>query len=124
MRVIVKMVIRGGEGEKVYTYKITKNQVVWYKDGKRVARKEVPLKEKIRAKKEIDSESSEDHDCHNSQEDGCEACNTMKEKQCILCGAYPNFTRFYNNQIWEVCEDCYYNKTLGQIAEAVRRKNV
>jgi hypothetical protein len=100
----------------MYEYKITKNQVVWYKNGKRVARKEVPLKEKIRAKKEIDQSP-----LMRSTTDSTEPSEI--DKKCIVCGAFPQFTRFYNGQIWEVCEDCYYNKTLGQIAEAVRKKN-
>ena len=102
----------------MYEYKITKNQVVWYEDGKRVARKEVPLKEKIRAKKEIDKSPTT-----ISKSESATLLIKKIEKKCIVCGAFPQFTRFYNNQIWEVCEDCYYNKTLGQIAEAVRKKN-
>jgi hypothetical protein len=111
--------VESRQEEEMYEYKITKNQVVWYEDGKRVARKEVPLKEKIRAKKEIDRGQLEP-----SVTDSTKSSTTPIEKHCIVCGEYPQFTRFYNNQIWEVCEDCYYNKTLGQIAEAVRSKNV
>ena len=95
----------------MFEYKVTKNQVVWYKDGKRVARKEVPLKEKLKAKKEIE------------QSPETESTKPVLEKHCVVCGAYPSFVRFYNNQMWEVCEDCYHNKTLGQMAEAVRKKN-
>lgn len=94
----------------MYEYKITKNQVVWYKDGKRVTRKEVPLREKLRAKKEIE------------RTDIGAPIEESPLKKCIICESFPNFTRFYNGKIVEVCEDCYYNKTLGQIAEAIRKR--
>ena len=48
---------------------------------------------------------------------------TVSGNKCVVCQEQAKFTRFYNGDIWNVCEDCYYHKSLGKIAEAVRSKD-
>ncbi len=42
-------------------------------------------------------------------------------KQCIFCERPSDHSRYFNNQVIELCQDHYETRTLGEIAEQVRK---
>jgi hypothetical protein len=44
-----------------------------------------------------------------------------QERKCIFCGAHARFTKFVNLQTVYVCDDDYYDKSTGKIAEQLSK---
>lgn len=44
-------------------------------------------------------------------------------KRCIFCDAHTKMSRLINGQHVYVCENDYQDKTLGQVAQALREHN-
>ena len=43
-------------------------------------------------------------------------------KLCLFCGVYTNWKRFVNGQNVSICEEHYYEKTLGKIVEKLNEQ--
>lgn len=101
------MVTRGEHiGVNMYLYNVGKDgRITWTYKGKRVPKSQVPLAEKRKATKEI------------------EIMGEITATGCILCNNPGEMTRVYNGTVYDLCEECYYNKTLGELAEKVRKIN-
>lgn len=41
-------------------------------------------------------------------------------KECIFCGQQSRFTRFVNVQVVYLCDQDYYDQTVGKIAQRMR----
>ena len=48
----------------------------------------------------------------------------VNEKRCIFCGMGTNMCRTVDSKIVYVCEQHYYDTTIGQIAQQLREKGM
>ena len=46
----------------------------------------------------------------------------VTDKSCLFCGAYSNWQRLVNGQSVYVCEEHYYNETIGKVAQKLRER--
>lgn len=44
-------------------------------------------------------------------------------KECVFCGVGCKFTRLVNLQTVYLCDEHYYSKTIGQIAQQIRENS-
>lgn len=105
-----------------YSYKVTpKGNVTWYKDKVRVSKKEVPLKFRKTILRERAIESVQEITAEAEGKEYIKAPLT-----CIFCKKFATKIRSVNveGRMEEIklCDDCYFEKTLGSIVKQLRKK--
>lgn len=45
-------------------------------------------------------------------------------KYCVFCGEVAKMTRMLNGQTIPLCDKDYYDKTIGQVAQQIREKEL
>ena len=99
-----------------YELKIARGgQKFYYKNGRLTKRIKVPQEELVKLHREHEVETV---DATVDETDMVDS--EPLENDCLMCGETATRTRFVNLQLVHVCEEHYFNCTLGQLVIKLR----
>lgn len=91
----------------------------YYRDGKVIKKTKVPTEERVRLQREMENSEIVDQPILDTASVNSEPI----DYQCLFEDGPATRQRFVNLQIVHLCEDHYFNSTLGRIVIQLRERN-